>query len=331
MFFQNKIAAALCAAGLAFIWQPTAEAAEPQGTDFPTRTVKLVSPFAPGGATDVLARVLAHQLGERWQQTVVVENKAGAGGVIATSNVARSPADGYTLLLGSVGPIEVLPNLLKDIPYDSQKDLAPISMLVDVENVLVVNNEVKASTIQELIALIKREPGNLHFSSPGIGSTAHLAGEIFKQEAGLDIVHVPYRGGGPSANALLAGDVQFSIATVPSVLGHIKAGKLRALGVTGASELAALPGVKPIKEQGLPNYRVASWYGLFAPAGTPPAAIKKIHTDVQSVLSKATVKETLAEQGWSTVHISSEQMQEQIAKGMQEWKVILERAGVKID
>lgn len=329
MLRRKIMVAALCAVGLGMALPASASATG--AVNYPERAVRLVSPFAAGGATDVLARVLAQQLGELWGHSVVVENKGGAGGVIGTQSVARAAPDGHTLLLASVGPFEVLPGLLKDVAYDPVKDFAPIAMLVDVENVLVVNNGVQANSVEELVALARKQPGDLHFSSPGIGSTAHLAGEIFKQQAGIDIVHVPYRGGGPSANALLAGEVQMSFATVPSVIGHIKAGKLRALGVTGASALKAMPDVKPIREQGLPDYRVASWYGLVAPAGTSPAIVQKINADIQTILAKPDVKSILQEQGWSTVTSTPEQMQGQIVKGLKEWKVVLDRAGVKVE
>lgn len=329
MLRRKMMVAALCAVGLGMSLPASVSANEAE--NYPQRAVRLVSPFAAGGATDVLARVLAQQLGDLWGQSVVVENKGGAGGVIGTQSVARAAPDGHTLLLASVGPFEVLPSLLKDVAYDPVKDFAPIAMLVDVENVLVVNKEVPANSVEELTALARKQPGDLHFSSPGIGSTAHLAGEIFKQQAGLDIVHVPYRGGGPSANALLAGEVQMSFATVPSVIGHIKAGNLRALGVTGASELKALPGVKPVREQGVPDYRVASWYGLAAPAGTPVAIVRKINADIQTILAKPGVKAILQEQGWSTVESTPEQMQGQIVKGLKEWKMVLDRAGIKVE
>lgn len=329
MLRRKIIMAALCAAGLGMTLPASASA--DAVANYPDRAVRLVSPFAAGGATDVLARVLAQQLSELWGQSVVVENKGGAGGVIGTQSVARAAPDGHTLLLASVGPFEVLPSLLKEVAYDPVKDFAPIAMLVDVENVLVVNNAVEAQSAEELMALARKQPGDLHFSSPGIGSTAHLAGEIFKQQAGIDIVHVPYRGGGPSANALLAGEVQMSFATVPSVIGHIKAGKLRALGVTGASSLKVMPDVKPIREQGLPDYSVASWYGLAAPAGTPEAIVRKVNADIQTILAKPDVKAILQEQGWSTVQSTPEQMQGQIVNGLKEWKVVLDRAGIKVE
>jgi tripartite-type tricarboxylate transporter receptor subunit TctC len=300
-------------------------------SNFPERSVKLVSPFAPGGATDVLARVMAHRLGELWKQTIVVENRAGGGGVIATSLVARAPADGYTLLLGSVGPIEVLPSLIKDLPYDPEKDLDAVAMLVNVENVLVVNPNVPVKSVRELIERAKANPGTLHFGSPGIGSTGHLAGEVFKQQAGVDMVHVPYRGGAPAANALLAGDIQASFATVPSVIAHIKAGKLRPLAVTGATPLDALPGVPPLREQGLPDYKIGSWYGLLAPANTPAPIIQKIHADVAKVLAMPEVKATLLEQGWTTVTMSLENMDKQISTGIRDWKIVLDKAGIKAE
>lgn len=302
-------------------------------SNFPQRNVKLVSPFAAGGATDVLARLLGNHLGQLWKQSVIIENKPGGGGVIAATSVVRSPADGYTLLLGSVGPIEVLPSLIKDLPYNSQKDLAPIAILVNVENVLVVNEATPAKSVGDLIALAKKEPGKLNFASSGIGSTAHLAGEVFKQQAGIQITHVPYRGGAPAANALLAGEVEMSFASVPSVVGILKGGnnRLRALAVTGLKPLDALPNVPPLHTQGLPDFKVNSWYGLLAPKGTPPEIVRKINADVQFILGLPEVKSALLAQGWTTVKGTPEQMAKQIAEGIRDWGVVLKNSGIKAE
>lgn len=319
---------ALCAASLTFICAAS-HAQDAQETSYPNRVVKVISPFAPGGATDVLARVLAQKLGHAWNQSVIVENKSGGGGIIAATTVARADRDGYTLLLGSVGPLEVLPSIMKKMPYDPEKDLAPIAMLVNVENVLVVNDKVPARTMAELIAYAKNNPGKLHFGSSGVATTGHLAGEVFKQQAGVDIVHVPYRGGAPAATALLAGEIDMIFSSVPSVIQHIKSGKLRALAVTGEKPIETLPGVRPIKDQGLPRYKIGSWYGLLAPGGTPPAIINKIHADVGRILAMPDVKATLLEQGWTTAHVPVADMAKQIHTGIREWKVVTERAGIK--
>ena len=321
-------AVALCAASIAFA-SGAARAQDAQADGYPSRVVKVVSPFAAGGATDVLARIIAQKLNEAWKQSVIVENKAGGGGVIAATAVARSEPDGYTLLLGSVGPIEVLPTILKKMPYDPVKDLAPVDMLVNVENVLVVHKNVPTRTLAELIAYAKKNPGVLHFGSSGIATTGHLAGEVFKQQAGIDMVHVPYRGGAPAATALLGGEIDMIFSSVPSALQHIKSGRLRALGVTGEKPLDTLPGVPPIRNQGVPGYKVRSWYGLLAPGGTPPAIVNKIHVELGRILAMPEVQATLREQGWTTAPLPVADMATQIRAGIRDWKTVTERAGIK--
>jgi tripartite-type tricarboxylate transporter receptor subunit TctC len=298
---------------------------------FPSRTVKIISPFAPGGATDILARILAQKLGEAWKQTIIVDNKSGGGGIIAAAEVARAEKDGYTLLLGSVGPVEVLPKIMKKVPYDSEKDFAGVDILVNVENVVVVNNQVPVKNIPELIAYAKANPGKLHSGSSGIATTGHLSLEVFNQQTGVDIVHVPYRGGAPMATALLGGDIQMSFSTVPSVIQHIKSGKLRAIAVTGEKQLETLPDVKPIKDQGVPGYKVGSWYGILAPSGTSPAIINKINLELGKIVAMPEVKSKLLEQGWTSTHTSPAQMNKQIQSEIQDWKVVIEKAGITLD
>jgi tripartite-type tricarboxylate transporter receptor subunit TctC len=311
-------------------FSPTGYAQESANT-FPSRTVKIISPFAPGGATDILARILAQKLGEVWKQTIIVDNKSGGGGVIAAAEVARAEKDGYTLLLGSVGPVEVLPKIMKKVPYDSERDFAGVDILVNVENVVVVNNQIPVKNIPELIAYAKANPGKLHSGSSGIATTGHLSLEIFNQQTGVDIVHVPYRGGAPMATALLAGDIQMSFSTVPSVIQHIKSGKLRAIAVTGDKPLETLPDAKPIKDQGVPGYRVSSWYGILAPSGTPPAIINKINLELGKIVANPEVRSKLLEQGWTTTHTTPAQMNKQIQSEIQDWKVVIEKAGITLD
>ena len=327
---QTKISAmALCLGILAFSGAPVVRAQDAQASTYPNRVVKLISPFAPGGATDVLARLIAQKLGENWKQTVIVENKAGGGGIIAAATVARAEPDGYTLLLGSVGPIEVLPSIMTKMPYDAEKDFAPIDMLVNVDNVLVINEKTPVKTMAELIVYAKVNPGKLHFGSSGIATTGHLAGEVFKQQAGVDIVHVPYRGGAPAALALLAGEVDIIFSSVPTVVQHIKTGRLRALAVTGEKSIENLPGVRTIKEQGLTDYRVVSWYGILAPARTSTTIVNKINADLGRILAMPDVKTALLEQGWTTAHVTPPAMVKQIKNGIQQWKLVTEKAGIK--
>ena len=311
-------------------FSPTSYAQESAST-YPSRTVKIISPFAPGGATDILARILAQKLGEAWKQTIIVDNKSGGGGVIAAAEVARSEKDGYTLLLGSVGPVEILPKIMKKVPYDSERDFAGVDIIVNVENVVVINNQVPVKNIPELIAYAKANPGKLHSGSSGIATTGHLALEVFKQQTGVDIVHVPYRGGAPMATALLAGDIQMSFSTVPSVIQHIKSGKLRAIAVTGDKSIETLSDIKPIKDQGVPGYKVSSWYGILAPSGTPPAIINKINNELGKIVANPEIRAKLLEQGWTTTHTTPAQMNKQIQTEIQDWKVVIDKAGITLD
>ncbi len=305
--------------------------AQEAASSYPSKTVKIISPFAPGGATDILARILGQKLGEAWKQSIIVENKSGGGGVIAAAEVARAEKDGYTLLLGSVGPVEVLPYIMKKVGYDSERDFAGVDILVNVENVVVVNNQLPVKNIQELIAYAKANPGKLNSGSSGIATTGHLSLEVFNQQTGVDIGHVPYRGGAPAATALLAGDTQISFSTVPSVIQYIKTGKLRAIAVTGDKPLETLPGIKPIKDQGVPGFRVGSWYGILAPSGTPPDIINKINLELGKIIAMPEVKSKLLEQGWTTVHTTPAQMNKQIQMEIQDWKVVIQKAGITLD
>jgi len=305
--------------------------AQDAAATYPNKPIKIISPFAPGGATDILARILAQKLGDAWKQSVIVDNKAGGGGVIAASEVARADKDGYTLLLGSVGPVEVLPSVMKKVSYDSERDFAGVDILVNVENVVVVNNQLPVKNIPELIAYAKANPGKLHSGSSGIATTGHLSLEVFNQSTGVDIVHVPYRGGAPVTTALLAGDIQMSFSTVPAAIQYIKSGKLRAIAVTGDKPLETLPGIKPIKDQGVPGFKVSSWYGILAPSGTPPAIINKINLELGKIIATPEVKAKLLEQGWTTVHTTPAQMNKQIQAEIQDWKVVINKAGITLD
>jgi tripartite-type tricarboxylate transporter receptor subunit TctC len=220
---------------------------------------------------------------------------------------------------------------MKKVPYDSERDFAGVDIIVNVENVVVINNQVPVKNIPELIAYAKANPGKLHSGSSGIATTGHLALEVFKQQTGVDIVHVPYRGGAPMATALLAGDIQMSFSTVPSVIQHIKSGKLRAIAVTGDKSIETLSDIKPIKDQGVPGYKVGSWYGILAPSGTPPAIINKINSELGKIVANPEVRAKLLEQGWTTTHTTPAQMNKQIQTEIQDWKVVIEKAGITLD
>ena len=257
---------------------------------FPSRPVNLVVPFPPGGGTDTGARILAEQLSKRWGQPVVVENKGGAAGQIGADLVAKAKPDGYTLLLGNIGTQAINPSLYAKLPYDADKAFAPVSLVAELPLAMMVNPALPAKTASEFIALAKSKPGQLSYSSSGAGSAPHLAAEIFKDQTGTFVLHVPYRGGGPAIADLLAGHVQLSFMTVLEASGHIKGGKLRALAVTGDKRVQALPDVPTLAESVVPGFNAISWIGLLAPAGTPPDVVDKIAADVRAVLADDAVK-----------------------------------------
>jgi tripartite-type tricarboxylate transporter receptor subunit TctC len=264
---------------------------------YPSRPVTLVVPFPPGGGTDTGGRIVAEQLGKRWGQTVVVENKGGAAGQIGADLVAKAKPDGYTLLLGNIGTQAINPSLYPKLPYDPDTAFAPISLLAELPLAMMVNPAVAAKTAAEFIALAKSRPGQLTYSSAGAGGAPHLAAEMFKDRTGTFILHVPYRGGGPAIADLIAGHVELSFLTVLEASGHIKAGKLRALAVTGDKRVPALPDVPTLSETVLPGFNAVSWLGLLAPAGTPQDIVEKIATDVRAVLADEAVKVRLAALG----------------------------------
>ena len=264
---------------------------------YPARPVTLVVPFPPGGGTDTGGRIVAEQLGKRWGQTVVVENKGGAAGQIGADFVAKARPDGYTLLLGNIGTQAINPSLYPRLPYDPDTAFAPISLLVELPLAMMVNPSVPVRTAAEFIALAKSRPGKLTYSSAGAGGAPHLAAEMFKDRTGTFILHVPYRGGGPALADLIAGHVDLSFLTVLEASGHIKTGKLRALAVTGDKRVPALPDVPTLADTVLPGFNAISWLGLLAPAGTPPQIVDKIAADVRAVLADEGVKSRLAALG----------------------------------
>jgi tripartite-type tricarboxylate transporter receptor subunit TctC len=257
---------------------------------YPAKPVTLVIPFPPGGGTDTGGRILAEQLSKKWGQPVVVENKGGAAGQIGADMVAKAKPDGYTLLLGNIGTQAINPSLYPKMPYDPDTAFAPISLVAELPLAMMVNPSVNAKTANEFIALAKSKPGQFSYSSAGPGGAPHLAAEMFKDQTGTFILHVPYRGGGPAIADLLAGHVQLSFMTVLEASGHIKAGKLRALAVTGDKRVSALPDVPALNEQVLPGFNAISWLGLLAPAGTPAALVEKISSDVRAIMADDAVK-----------------------------------------
>ena len=268
--------------------------------DWPTKPVKIVVPFAAGGTTDLTARIVAEQLGQTYKQTFIVENKAGAGGNLGATEVAKAAPDGYTFLMGTPGTQSINQFLYPKMPYDTAKDLVPVSFVVRVPNVLMINPQLPAKDLKQLIALLKAQPGKLSYGTPGNGSTGHLSTELFKTQAGVFVTHIPYRGSGPMLQDLMAGQVQMSIDNMPSALPLIQSGKLVALAVTSPQPVPQLPGV-PTVASVLPGYSAEAWFVLVAPAGTPQPIIDKLSAEVDRILKKPEVIERFVKLGATPV------------------------------
>jgi len=299
---------------------------------FPAKPVKIIVPFAPGGASDLMPRIVGDKLTGMWGQPVVIENRPGAAGNLGMELGAKSPSDGYTLLSAPNGNMVVNPHMYSKLAYDVFRDLAPITRIASVQNVLVVHPDVPARNMKELIALARAKPGELNFASPGNGSQAHVAVELLKLRLGLDLVHVPYQGIGPAIKDLLGGRITLMVAQVPSALSHIKAGKLRALGVASAAPLAALPGVPTIAEAAdLKGFEAVSWYALMAPAGTPKEVIAKIHGDIAKVLQLPDMREKLEAQGADPSGETSAELAARIRGEYDYWGEVVNKANIKAD
>ena len=298
---------------------------------YPARNVVIVVPYPAGGVADLLPRLVAEKLTQKWGKTVLVENRAGASGNIGMAYVAQQPADGYTFALAPAGNLTVNPTLFKDLPFDTAKDFTPVTLLANVPNVLVVHPSVPVKTFQELVAYVKANPHKLNFASPGAGSGAHLAGELLKLDAGLDIVHVPYKGLAPAVTDLLGGQVQMMFAGVSTVLQAVKAGKLRALAVAGPHRLDALPGVPTVAESGYPGFDVTSWYGIVAKSGTPPAIVRKVQADMAEALKQPDVAKKLADLGLEPVGDTPQQFGAVIAAESRKWGEIVKKANIKVE
>ncbi len=265
--------------------------------EYPSKPVRLIVPFAPGGGNDIVARAIAQQLSASLGRQFVVDNRAGAGGVVGAELAAKSPADGYTLFLGGVGSHAVNPNLHAKLPYDPVTDFAPITLIASAPSVLVVHPSVPARTIEEFTALAKANPGKLNFASNGNGSSAQLAAVLYESMAGVRMVHVPYKGLAPALADLLSGEVQLMFSSMVAIIPHIKTGRLRALAVTGRKRSPLLPEVPTLEESGLRGYEAGSWYGILAPAGTPPQIVAKLNAGIVQALQQPAIRERLAAEG----------------------------------
>ena len=298
-------------------------------SSFPSRTVTLTVGFAPGGGTDTAARIVAQKLAQNIGQSVVVENRAGAGGNIAAQHIATAPPDGYTISLSSVGPLTVSPSLYKSLPYDPKRDIAPVTMGVVFPNVFVINPNVPAKTLAEFVALAKSKPGELNYASSGVGGAGHLAGELFKQAAGIDMVHVPYKGGGPAMTDLLGGRVTMYPAVPSTALPHIQAGKVRALAVTGPKRLPTMPDVPTVAESGYPGFEAMNWYAFVAPAKTPPEILDYWNRELVKVLKDPGVHAALMRDGLEPMPGTREELARYIDRETAKWSKVVHDAKIQ--
>ena len=301
-----------------------------QAQSWPNKPVKIILPFPPGGSTDLLAREVALGLTTANGQQFVVENKPGAASTLGTAFVAKAPPDGYTFLFTS-SHYAIVATLYKNLPYDAKKDLAPVSMVADIPVVLVANAAVPAKSVQELIALAKAKPGTLNFASSGAGGVAHLSGELFKALAGVDLRHVPYKGGAPAMQDLLGGHVQLMFDAISTSLPNIRAGKLHALAWTGKTRSPILPDLPTIAESGVPGYASAAWFAMFAPAGTPKDIVQKLSAQVKTIVSNAALRERQLGLGVDLVGSTPEALEAQLSEEIVKWAKVIKDSGAQAE
>jgi len=289
----------------------------------------MIVAYPPGGGTDIVGRMVAQKLGEALGQNVVVENRGGASGNIGTEIAARAAPDGYTVLMGNVAPNAINVSLFRSLPFDPVADFAPVSLVASTPNILVVHPSTPARTVKEVIALARARPGTLNFASAGVGSSSHLAGELFRVLAGADIVHVPYKGAGPAMVDVLSGQVQLYFATMPAAMPHVKSGKLVPIAVTSAKRSPALPDLPTIAESGVPGYEASTWYGLLDPAHTPGDAVARLHEGVVKILGERALRDKLAEQGFEPVGDSPQEFAAYIKSEIAKWGKVIRDAGIR--
>ncbi|MGV3571887.1 MAG: Bug family tripartite tricarboxylate transporter substrate binding protein [Ramlibacter sp.] len=322
---EALLAAAACALGLPGL---------ARAQTYPARPIRLVVPFTPGGSSDILARAIGQELARAWGQPVVIENVPGAGGSLGADRVAKAAPDGYTLLMGHTGTLAVNPTLYPKLPYDAQRAFAPVAWVARVPNVLVVHASVPAKTLRELVALAKAKPGQLAYGSGGNGSAAHTTMEFLKLQAGMSLLHIPYRGTAPSVNDLLAGQVQALFTGAPALLPHIQGGRIRALAVSSPRRLPLLPDVPTVAESGVPGthgFEADQWYGLVAPAGTPADVVAKLNQEVNRSLAAADVRTRLAAEGAEPTPATPQAFGAMIAADTRRWERVIRAARISVD
>jgi len=302
-----------------------------QAQDYPSRPVRVIVPWAAGGSTDSLGRILAAKLGEYAGQQFVIDNRPGATGTIGHAQLAKSPPDGYTLLLGSNSTFSIAPFLYKSLPYDGETAFAPVALVATNPQILSLHPSVPAANVKAFIALAKARPGEIVFSSAGSGATSHLATELLIMMTGIKMVHVPYKGGGPSAQALLAGETMMSFVDVITCLPFARAGRLRPIGTSGAKRTPLMPDVPTLAESGLPGYESSTTFAMFAPAGTPKEIITKLNREVLRALASPDIKERLANQGMETIGGTPEEFVAYNRREMQKWSKVIRERGIKVE
>ena len=322
--FSSLFSTALCGFAL------TAVAADVPAQTYPTRPIRLIVSFAPGGGVDLVARLVGQKLSEAWGQQVVIDNRPGAGGNLSAELAAKAPPDGYTLYLCSASFV-VNASLYRNLPYDPIKDFAPITQIVAVQNVLVAHPSLPAKNVKELIALARRAPGQINYASTGSGSSGHLTMEMFRSMAGIELIHVPYKAIGQTTADLLSGQISLWFPTMPSVLPHIKAGKIIALAVAGAKRSAALPAVPTVAESGLRGFEASTWYPVLAPAATPQPVIDKLNAQLVAILRSADVQDRLAGQGMEPIGSTPAQLADHIKTELVKWEKVVKISGAKVD
>jgi tripartite-type tricarboxylate transporter receptor subunit TctC len=297
---------------------------------YPTKPVKIVVAFTAGGTTDIMARMLAQKLTDKFKQPFVIENKPGAGGNLGTESVVRAPADGYTLIINSVGPMAVNPSLYKTLSYNPLTDLVPVAQISDVPNVLVVHPSLKVTDLKGLIAYAKANPGKMNYASTGIGTSSHLSSFMLASRAGFEAAHIPYKGA-EALKDLLAGRIQFMFATIPSVIQHIKAGSLVAVGVSSAKRSRSMPEVPTIAESGFPGFEAGSWFGVFAPKGTPPEIIAILNRATNEAIGDKTIEARMIEEGADPAAGTPERFGQFVRSEYEKWRVVVKESGAVVD
>ena len=298
---------------------------------YPVKPIRLIVPFGPGSTVDIMARALAGPLFEQMQQPIVVENRAGAGGSVGVDAIAKAPKDGYTVGIGTTGPLAINPALQSRMPFDTLADLAPVSLIATGPNAVLINPGVPVRSVKDLVAYGKAHPDELNFASAGVGSTNHLAGELFKSVAGVQMVHVPYKGNAEALADLMSGRVQVLFSGLPPVMAQVQAGKVRVLAIAGPSRAASLPDVPTVADAGLPGAEVLVWYGLLAPAGTPREVIARLNAEVVKAMARAEIRARFLEAGSDPASSTPEEFSRMIRADLAKWKQVISTANIKVE